>query len=101
MNTTSQQNSDPGQVAGRPDAACSAIPKAQVLVYEPRITHSVWTDVMHRNRSRKSLEAMLRKGVRSGEYVGYRLLTIEAEYVGISWPNARGAGSAESSKPTP
>jgi hypothetical protein len=29
------------------------------------------------------------KGVRSGEYVGYRLLTIEAEYMGISWPNVR------------
>ena len=43
---------------------------------------------MHRKRSRKSLEAMLRKGVRSGEYVGYRLLTIEAEYMGISWPNS-------------
>lgn len=63
---------------------CSAIPAAQVLVYQPELTHSVWTDVMHQKRSRQSLEAMLRKGVRSGEYVGYRLLTIEAEYVGIS-----------------
>lgn len=73
---------------------CSAIPAAQVLVYQPELTHSVWTDVMHRKRSRQSLEAMLQKGVRSGEYVGYRLLTIEAEYIGISWPNERGLATA-------
>ena len=49
---------------------------------------------MHRKRSRKSLETMLRKGVRSGEYVGYRLLNIEAEYIGVSWPNAEVSGGA-------
>lgn len=76
------------KAGGRLGAAhCSAIPRAQALIFQPELTHSVWTDVMHRKRSRKSLEAMLRKGVRSGEYVGYRLLTIEAEYMGISWPN--------------
>lgn len=75
--------------SGSSPASCSAIPAAQVLVYQPELTHSVWTDLMHRKRSRESLEAMLRKGVRSGEYVGYRLLTIEAEYVGISWPNEK------------
>ena len=74
--------------AGLAAASGSAIPSAQALIFQPELTHSVWTDVMHRKRSRKSLEAMLRKGVRSGEYVGYRLLTIEAEYRGISWPNA-------------
>ena len=64
-------------------------PRAQALIFQPELTHSVWTDVMHRKRSRKSLEAMLRKGVRSGEYVGYRLLNIEAEYIGVSWPNGK------------
>ena len=62
-------------------------PRAQALIFQPELTHSVWIDVMHRKRSRKSLETMLRKGVRSGEYVGYRLLNIEAEYIGVSWPN--------------
>ncbi len=65
----------------------SAIPSAQVLIFKPELTHSVWIDVLHRKRSRKRLEAMLRNGVRSGEYVGYRLLAIEVQYTGISWPN--------------
>lgn len=65
----------------------SAIPYAQALIFQPELTHSVWTDVMHRKRSRKSLEALLRKEVRAGRYVGYRLLTIEAEYIGVCWPN--------------
>ncbi len=81
----------------RPDslaaAHCSAIPRAQALIFQPELTHSVWTDVMHRKRSRKSLEAMLRKGVRSGEYVGYRLLTIEAECIGVCWPNIGMSGT--------
>ena len=85
-------------IAGSSPVPCSTIPAAQVLVYQPELTHSVWTDVMHRKRSQKSLEAMLRKGVRSGEYVGYRLLTIHAEYVGISWPNAKSAGTDASEK---
>ena len=76
------------EAAGSPGAAGSAIPRAQVLIFRPELTHSVWTDVMHLKRSRKSLEAMLRKGVRSGEYVGYRLFTIEAEHIGVCWPNA-------------
>lgn len=79
---------------------CSAIPAAQVLVYQPELTHSVWTDVMHRKRSQKSLEAMLRKGVRSGEYVGYRLLTIHSEYVGISWPNSMICGDSAALSPS-
>lgn len=68
-------------------ATGSAIPRAQALIFQPELTHSVWTDVMHRKRSRKSLEAMLRKEVRAGRYMGYRLLTIEAEYIGVCWPN--------------
>ena len=84
---TISKQSRPGGSSPRPS---SAIPSAQVLVYQPDLTHSVWTDVMHRKRSQKSLEAMLRKGVRSGDYVGYRLLTIHAEYLGISWPNDQG-----------
>lgn len=61
------------------------LPRAQVLVFEPKLTHSVWQDVSHHKRTRKGLEAMLRKGVKSGEYVGYRLMTVEAEHIGIDW----------------
>jgi hypothetical protein len=77
------------RAGGRLGAApCSAMPSAQALIFQPELTHSVWTDVMHRKRSRKSLEAMLRKEVRAGRYVGYRLLTIEEEYIGVCWwPN--------------
>ena len=55
----------------------AAIPRAQALVFQPELTHSVWVDVMHRKRSRKALENMLRKRVNSGEYIGYRMITIE------------------------
>ena len=56
---------------------------AQVLVFEPKLTHSVWCDFMHRRRSLKTLEAELRKRVRSGEFVGYRLITIHKEQIGV------------------
>ena len=59
--------------------------KAQALIYQPELTHSVWTDVQHRCRSRAALQKMLRKRVRSGEYVGYRILHIEEEHIGVTW----------------
>jgi hypothetical protein len=62
---------------------------AQVLVFQPELTHSVWTDFMSRARTQEALEKQLRKGVRSGEYVGYRLHRIECEYLGITWPNIK------------
>ena len=61
---------------------------AQELVFQPELTHSVWTDFMSRARTQEALEKQLRKGVRSGEYVGYRLHRIEAEYLGITWRSA-------------
>jgi len=33
----------------------------------------------------KGLVEALRKGVRSGEYVGYRLITVHEEHIGITW----------------
>jgi len=94
-NSMSKAPKRPSQ--GRPDTAPNPLPlgaapgsailRAQALIFQPELTRSVWTDVMHRKRSRKSLEAMLRKEVRAGRYVGYRLLTIEAEYIGVCWPN--------------
>lgn len=64
---------------------------AQVLVFQPELTHSVWTDFMHRFRSQESLERYLRKAVKKGEYVGYRILTVHAEYLGATWPDKRRA----------
>lgn len=63
----------------------SGTPYAQVLVFQPELTHSVWLDHWHRCRSKESLEKRLRKGVREGRYVGYRLLTIHEEHIGIDW----------------
>lgn len=61
------------------------IPSAQVLVHQPELTHSVWTDFVHRCRSLDALRKKLRLAVRKGEYVGYRLLRIEEQYLGATW----------------
>lgn len=57
---------------------------AMVLTYEPRLTHSVWVDLVHRARTEKGLVRLLRRGVRSGEWVGWRLITIHADVLGDS-----------------
>lgn len=62
-----------------------SIPTAQVFVFEPRLTYSVWKEIYHRKRSKESLEKMLRKGVRDGKYIGYRFITIHEEHIGIDW----------------
>jgi hypothetical protein len=49
------------------------IPCAMVLVYDERLTHSYWCDFRSRHRSAASLIAFLRKEVRKGKYVGFRL----------------------------
>ena len=64
------------------------IPRAQVLIFQPKLTHSVWVDVIHQKRSLKSLEAILRKGVISGKYAGYRIIRVESEHIGITWPKS-------------
>jgi hypothetical protein len=58
------------------------LPQAMVLVYQPELTHSVWQDLMHHKRTLKGLEAALRKGVRDGEWVAWRLIHIEKEVYG-------------------
>lgn len=62
--------------------------KAQVLIYQPELTHSVWVDHLHSKRSVESLRKSLRKAVQKGEYVGYRLITIHEEHVGATWKEA-------------
>lgn len=58
------------------------VPGAMVLVYQPELTHSVWIDYESRHRSRGSLEKALRKGVKDGEWVAWRLVTIHKEVAG-------------------
>jgi hypothetical protein len=76
-----------GQPPAFPLAAGSAI-RAQVLVFEPALTHSVWQDFESRARTRDGLERQLRNGVCAGRFVGYRLLRIETQHIGRTWPNA-------------
>lgn len=59
------------------------LPSAMVLVYQPKLTHSVWQDVMHNKRTFRGLEKMLKDGVKKGEYVGFRFMTIHHEEMGV------------------
>lgn len=58
------------------------IPSAMVLVYQPELRNSVWMDLIHRCRSLAGLEKQLKAGVRSGEWVAWRLIHIEKEIMG-------------------
>lgn len=60
---------------------------AQVLVYQPELTHSMWVDHYGEDSdgcrlSREDLVEQLKAGVRSGEWVGWRLMRIEQEVMG-------------------
>lgn len=59
--------------------------KAQVLIFQPELTRSTWTDHISRHRSEESLRRYLRGAVKRGEYVGYRLLTVREEHIGATW----------------
>ena len=61
------------------------MPHVQVLVFQSELTSSVWIDLVYRQRSLQTLEAMLRKGIKKGEWVGYRLVTIYEEHIGVTW----------------
>ena len=56
--------------------------QAQVLVYDPRVTHSHWEDYNHGCRSVDGLKRQLKRGVKRGDWVGWRLLTIYEEVLG-------------------
>ena len=58
-------------------------PAVQVLVFEPQLTHSVWRDWGGEDpMSDEEVLDRLRAGVESGEYVGWRVLTIHQEVLG-------------------
>lgn len=69
----------------------SELPKVQALCYKPELTHSVWTDVVHGMRSEKSLRKYCQKMVRSGEWVGYRFITLHEQFIGVTWVGDGGA----------
>jgi hypothetical protein len=55
----------------------------QVLVFEPTLTHSVWTDWGSDDPlSHDEVLDLLRAGVESGEYVGWRVITIHQQVMG-------------------
>ncbi len=72
-----------------------AIPSVQVLEFQPTLSCSVWVDYKHGFRSKKTLEKALRRGIKAGNYLGYRLFAIQTEEIGISQQNAAGAGPDE------
>ena len=57
-------------------------PRAMVLAYQPELTHSVWQDLISGHRTIESLESYLRKGVRDGRWVGWRIIQVEKEVLG-------------------
>ena len=58
------------------------LPRAMVMVYMPELRHSVWCDFQCRSRTIEGLRKVLKKGIRNGEYVAYRLIYIHEEVMG-------------------
>ena len=65
--------------------------RAMVLVFEPRLTHSVWQDYGGMcdeetgdeiPRTDAEMVEDLKQGVRDGKYVGWRLHRVEREVLG-------------------
>ena len=72
--------------AAQSEPAPLTVALAQVFVFQPELTHSIWIDfVDERPRSREETERYLREGVERGEYVGYRFIQIEEEHIGRTW----------------
>jgi len=55
------------------------LPLAQVLVFKKELTHSVWVDLIHRCRTRKSLERYLMNGTKTGRFVDWRLVYVQSD----------------------
>lgn len=59
------------------------LPRVMVLVYEPSLKCSVWQDCVHFCRSVAGIRRRMRKMIISGEIVGYRLMHVVYELVGL------------------
>lgn len=57
--------------------------RAMVLQYEESLGNSRWVDYYSKHRTETSLIDALRKGVREGDWGGWRLITIHREVIGI------------------
>jgi len=65
------------------------LPQIQVLIFEPELTHSVWSDYWPRARTMKGLMRELRTEIKAGRFVGYRFLTIHEEHLGLPSAESR------------
>ena len=54
-----------------------------VLKFQPELTHSTWCDFRHRCRSVETLKKLLLKMTKDGDIVGYRLIKIYQETIGV------------------
>lgn len=61
------------------------LPKVMILQFQPELTHSVWVDFEHRCRSMASLIRLLRFMVEKGDAIGYRLIDVREQHLGITW----------------
>ena len=53
--------------------------RAMVLEWNKEAQQNLWLDVRHRCRSIESLKRRLRRGAKQGHWIGWRIITIEAE----------------------
>ena len=53
--------------------------RAMVLEWNESAQTNVWVDYWHRCESIESLTKRLKRGVREGHWIGWRIITIDAE----------------------
>ena len=58
--------------------------RAQVLVWSDLLQGNHWVDLATNARSEAGLMKQLRAGVRAGDWLGWRIVRIEREEMGIS-----------------
>ncbi len=61
------------------------LPRVMVFEFQKELTHSVWIDFEYRNRTLNGLIKTLRKMVENGEIIGFRLIRVEEQHLGITW----------------
>jgi len=75
------------QATGTPSACHCSTLRAMTLQYQPELTHSVWVDTYLSDEyecqlPRDELVERLKRGVRDGEWVAWRLIYVEQEVMG-------------------
>lgn len=54
-----------------------------VLKFSEELTHSYWCDFTHRCRTHNGLQKMLKRGIKQGQWIGFRLIEIQQEEIGV------------------